>query len=81
MRHFHSSGHVLIYGESGAGKTSLVQCGLRSRIPAADAMLIQLAGSRRVLSNVCEQICHAASLELGEVVDVSPRSGLIQDST
>ena len=78
LRHFHSSGHVLIYGESGAGKTSLVQCGLRSRIPAADAMFIPLRVHAGGLSNVCEQICHAASLELGEVVDVSPRSGLIQ---
>lgn len=33
QRLYHGPGHVLIYGESGSGKSSLVQCGLRAKIP------------------------------------------------
>ena len=77
LRHFHTYGHVLIYGESGSGKTSLVQCGLRSQIPAADALFIPLRVHASGLSTVCHQIRESASLGLGEPVEISPQSGLV----
>ena len=77
LGHFHGYGHVLIYGESGCGKTSLVQCGLRSRIPEADALFIPLRVHATGLSTVCHQIRESASLGLGEPVEVSPQPGLV----
>ncbi len=35
---FYRSKLLVVYGESGVGKTSLVQCGLRNEIPEIDAM-------------------------------------------
>ena len=77
LRHFHSHGHVLIYGESGCGKSSLVQCGLRSRIPDADALFIPLRVHAAGLATVSDQICEAASLALGHTVEVPPDSSLV----
>ena len=77
LRHFHSFGHVLIYGESGAGKSSLVQCGLRSQIPAADALFIPLRVHSTGLATVCQQICEYAGQALGEDIEISAESNLV----
>ncbi len=37
---FHRSRLLLVYGESGSGKSSLVQCGLRSKIPPEEALFV-----------------------------------------
>lgn len=78
MGHFHSDGHVLIYGESGSGKTSLVQCGLRSKIPEADALFIPLRVHTIGLPVVCLQISMHALHAVGEFVEVSEQSGLVE---
>lgn len=39
---FYTSPLLLVYGESGSGKTSLLQCGLRTEIPPEDALLVFL---------------------------------------
>lgn len=67
--HFQSYGHVLIYGESGSGKSSLVQCGLRSRIPEADALFIPLRVHTTGLPGLCEQIRESASVTLSESLE------------
>ena len=77
LRHFHSYGHVLIYGESGTGKSSLVQCGLRSRIPEADALFIPLRVHGGGLPTVCREIGEFASRALGEPVEVASEWGLV----
>ncbi len=77
LGHFHSYGHVLIYGESGCGKSSLVQCGLRSRIPDADAMFIPLRVHAKGLPTLCRQICDSASQRLGSVIEVDSDAGLV----
>jgi hypothetical protein len=37
-RRFHLSSPLLVYGQSGTGKTSLIRCGLLARIPPEDAL-------------------------------------------
>jgi len=37
---FYRSRVLLVYGESGTGKTSLIECGLRSEIPAEEALFV-----------------------------------------
>jgi len=37
---FYKSRLLLVYGESGTGKTSLVQCGLRAQIPSEEATFV-----------------------------------------
>lgn len=37
---FYTSPLLLVYGESGSGKTSLIQCGLQAEIPREDALFI-----------------------------------------
>jgi WD40 repeat protein len=56
LQRFHGHGCVLIYGESGAGKSSLVQCGLRSRIPAEDALFLAPRVHGSGLPTICDQI-------------------------
>jgi energy-coupling factor transporter ATP-binding protein EcfA2 len=42
---------VLVYGPSGTGKTSLVQCGLAKAIPASDYFSMSNSSSRRLAAN------------------------------
>ncbi|MBI5488599.1 MAG: hypothetical protein HY905_14795 [Deltaproteobacteria bacterium] len=49
---FHRSRLLVIYGESGSGKTSLVQCGLRSRIPPEDALFLTVRSSQDPLGEL-----------------------------
>ncbi len=39
---FYKSRLLVVYGESGSGKTSLIQCGLRSEIPPQDAQFLTI---------------------------------------
>jgi len=77
LRQFHGYGHVLIYGESGAGKSSLVDCGLRSRIPEADALFIPLRVHRAGLPIVPMQVCMGAYRALGEFVETPDDARLV----
>ena len=74
---YHQHGHVLIYGESGTGKTSLVQCGVRSRIPIEDALFITLRFHSTGLSALNREICDEVSQQLGEPIECSEDWGLI----
>lgn len=39
---FYRSRILLVYGESGTGKTSLIECGLRSEIPSEEALFVSI---------------------------------------
>jgi WD40 repeat protein/Flp pilus assembly protein TadD len=39
---FYKNRLVVVYGESGTGKTSLIQCGLRNEIPQEDALFLNV---------------------------------------
>ncbi len=64
---------LLVYGESGTGKTSLIECGLRGEIPAEEALLVTVRTAqdpfeavRRALHRVLGSAPEA--LELGPLV-------------
>ncbi|MFC1850303.1 hypothetical protein ACFL27_08945 [candidate division CSSED10-310 bacterium] len=42
---FYTYPYLLVYGESGTGKTSLLRCGLLSRIPDSDVLVIHVKNS------------------------------------
>ncbi|MCP3971348.1 MAG: AAA family ATPase, partial [Rhodobacteraceae bacterium] len=60
LRHFYRRKHLVLYGESGSGKTSLVQCGLRGKIAGEDAVFITLRSHR----DPWRQLRHAVKTRL-----------------
>ena len=64
---------VLVYGESGTGKTSLIECGLRSEIPAEEALFVDGAHRARPVRGRAAGAApgigvRAGGLELGSLV-------------
>ncbi len=53
---FYKSRLLLVYGESGSGKTSLLQCGLRTAIPPEDAIFITIRSAINPLSALKREI-------------------------
>lgn len=47
---------LLIYGESGTGKSSLIECGLRSEIPSIDALFLSVRTGRNPFDAVRQQL-------------------------
>jgi WD40 repeat protein len=76
LQRFYSHGHMLIYGESGSGKSSLVQCGIRSRIPTADALFIPLRVNKIGLPTLIHQICAHTFHAVDELVEVPATASL-----
>lgn len=70
LQRYNGHGCVLIYGESGAGKSSLVQCGLRSRIPSEDALFLAPRVHGSGLPTMCEQIYEMTGKALGMEAEV-----------
>lgn len=70
LHRYNGHGCVLIYGESGAGKSSLVQCGLRSRIPSADALFLAPRVHGSGLPTICEQIYEMTGKALGVEAEI-----------
>lgn len=68
---------LLVYGESGSGKTSLLQCGLRSEIPAEDIHFLtvrsavnpleSLRGEIRKIGGISEEAGRMSCTELLEI--------------
>jgi formylglycine-generating enzyme required for sulfatase activity len=78
LQRFLSDGHVVVYGESGSGKSSLVQCGLRSRIPEADALFVPVRVHMTGLSTICRQICESTSQHPVGDIESSSETGLVE---
>ncbi|MBI4705422.1 MAG: ATP-binding protein, partial [Deltaproteobacteria bacterium] len=53
---YYRSRVVTVYGESGAGKTSLVQCGLANAVPAEDADFIAVRSNVDPLQSARTQL-------------------------
>lgn len=68
--------HLLVYGPSGAGKTSLIECGLRNQFSDADwfAITVRRGGdlNAAVFARICEQ--------LREPFDLDPTTKLPADA-
>jgi WD40 repeat protein len=75
MRHYLRRKHFVLYGESGSGKSSLIQCGLRSKIAEEDAIFIPIRCHRDPFVEIRHQLEDIASIslprafELGEMID------------
>lgn len=63
---FYRSRILLVYGESGSGKTSLVQCGLGSEIPAEDVQFITVRSAVSPLESLKKEILKIATFPDGE---------------
>ncbi len=51
--------HLLVYGPSGAGKTSLIECGLRNQFSDADWLAITVRRGHNLISSVFEALNNA----------------------
>lgn len=67
--------HLLVYGPSGAGKTSLVECGLRNQFSDADWYAITI----RRRSNINASLFAAINDALKKKIILDPKTGLPQD--
>ena len=67
--------HLLVYGPSGAGKTSLVECGLRNQFSDADWHALTIRRRTNINTSVFEDINEA----LEEKIDLDPDLGLPLD--
>jgi len=63
---FYRSRILLVYGESGSGKTSLVQCGLGSEIPAEDVQFVTVRSAVSPLASLQKEILRIAAIPGGE---------------
>ena len=55
-RKYYSTPLLLIYGESGTGKTSLLRCGLLAQIPTSDVLLIHIKNSASPIESLESEI-------------------------
>jgi len=53
---YFASNLLLLYGESGTGKTSLLRCGLLSQIPASDILILHLKNSARPYESLHQEL-------------------------
>ena len=59
---FFSSNLLILYGKSGTGKSSLVNCGLMANIPPEDAMLITVRCGEEPFNNLIQSLKEKASI-------------------
>ena len=55
-RKFYASPLLLVYGESGSGKTSLIQCGLQSEIPQEEALYLPVRTARDIDASLRKEL-------------------------
>ena len=55
--------HLLVYGPSGAGKTSLIECGLRNQFSDADWYALSIRRGRNMLASTYAAINQALNVE------------------
>ncbi len=58
---FFSKNLLVLYGKSGTGKSSLINCGLMARIPKEDALLIPIRCGNNPYENTIEALQHYAT--------------------
>ena len=56
FRKFYSGRHLLVYGKSGTGKSSIINCGLISRIPQEDIFPINIRCGNKAYENFISKI-------------------------
>lgn len=69
--------HLLVYGPSGAGKTSLIECGLRNQFSDADWYALSIRRGKDMISSTFARINEA----LDEKLELDPETGQPNDNT
>ncbi|MEM6768185.1 MAG: ATP-binding protein, partial [Bacteroidota bacterium] len=69
--------HLLVYGPSGAGKTSLIECGLRNQFSDADWFALSIRKGENMIASVFS----ALNAELEESISLDEQTGLPLDET
>lgn len=65
---FFSSNLLVLYGKSGTGKSSLINCGLMANIPSEDALLIEVRCSDDPLNNLITVLQDFATIKSRDVI-------------
>ncbi|MFA6318933.1 MAG: AAA family ATPase, partial [Elusimicrobiota bacterium] len=76
---FFKSPLLLVYGESGSGKTSLLQCGLRTAIPTEDAAFYTVRSAIDPLASLRRELCR--DFDFGDAAPPEALSELLQKVT
>ena len=69
--------HLLVYGPSGAGKTSLIECGLRNQFSDADWYALTIRRGKSMAASVFAEINQA----LQQKIELHPATGLPVDTS
>ncbi len=69
--------HLLVYGPSGAGKTSLIECGLRNQFSDADWFALTI----RKGVNISGSVFSAINEALDEKISLHRKTGLPKDDS
>lgn len=72
---FYNDSLLLVYGESGSGKTSLIQCGLQAEIPSEEALFISIRSDAAIdsVTNTLRKVLHKllkTSLEIDNIEEL-----------
>ncbi|MBP7866066.1 MAG: hypothetical protein KA419_08965 [Acidobacteria bacterium] len=66
---YYGSRLLLVYGESGAGKTSLLQCGLRGRVPPEEALFVPFRSGEDPLESLRREVLRRVAFPDGAPED------------
>ncbi len=69
-RKFYKSLLLLVYGKSGTGKSSIINCGLASRIPAEDVLLIPVRCGKDPVNNLKADLRKHTASGAAETLDI-----------
>jgi hypothetical protein len=70
FRKFYSGKLLLVYGKSGTGKSSIINCGLVSRIPQEDIFPINIRCGNKAFQNFISKIKKCSAANKVEVLDI-----------
>jgi WD40 repeat protein len=70
FRKFYSGKLLLVYGKSGTGKSSIINCGLISRIPSEDIFTINIRCGNKAYGNFVTEIKKYSDKSLSEPIEI-----------
>lgn len=70
FRKFYSGKLLLVYGKSGTGKSSIINCGLISRIPDEDIFTINIRCSDKAYDNFLSEIIKYSKSDLNNPLEI-----------
>jgi Fe2+ or Zn2+ uptake regulation protein/energy-coupling factor transporter ATP-binding protein EcfA2 len=69
-RKFYKSKILLVYGKSGTGKSSIINCGLVSKIPAEDILIIPVRCSKDPVNNLKADLRKFSDSDSPDTIDI-----------